>query len=86
MPPKKAEPAPAAAAAPVEEVKVDEGPPIDTARKDRVRAAFRICDPEDTGAVDAEKVPMIMRYLRLYVTDKDFVEKVLPDMRGPDGE
>lgn len=30
--------------------------------------------------------PTIMRYLRLYVTDKDFTERVLPEIQGDGGK
>jgi hypothetical protein len=51
-------------------------------RKARIRAAFAIFDPDNTGSVVEEEVPTIMRYLDVFVSDKDFVEKVAPELQG----
>jgi hypothetical protein len=58
-----------------------EGPEVDE-RKLKIRAAFAIFDPEATGTVSEEEVPTIFRYLDVFVADKEYTDKLLPELQG----
>jgi len=47
----------------------------------RIREAFDLFDKEGKGTVIQEEVSTIMRYLGSYPSEKDMVEKVLPDIQ-----
>ena len=84
MPPKKA--AAAAPAAPAEpppplDPLVLFGPDISLVRP-RVAAAFRVFDPEGTGAVLAEDCLPLLRSLRVYCSEREFADSILPELLG----
>ena len=38
--------------------------------------------PQATGTVGDEDIPTIFRYLNVFIPDKEYAEKVLPDLQG----
>ena len=85
MPPKKA----AAAAAPVApgppppppDPLVLYGPDV-SSLKPAVKSVFRLFDPAETGAVLVGDCVPMLHALRVYVTDKEFRELVLPELNA----
>lgn len=51
-------------------------------RLERIRAAFSIFDPSGSGTIPEEEVPTVLRYLDVFVSDRDFVDKVLVELHG----
>ena len=49
--------------------------------KKRIRAAFELFDKEGKGCVIQEEVSTIMRYLGAFPSEKDMVEKILPEIQ-----
>lgn len=70
--------APAGGAAPPTASSV---PAVDE-RLTKIRAAFAIFDPSNSGTIPEEEVPTVLRSLDIFVSDKDFVERVLVELHG----
>lgn len=51
-------------------------------RLSKIRSAFAIFDPSNSGTIPEEEVPTVLRSLDIFVSDKDFVERVLVELHG----
>lgn len=49
--------------------------------KAKIKRAYELFDKDGTGSVIQEEVSTMMRYLGAYPSEKDMVEKVLPDIQ-----
>ena len=50
-------------------------------RKQQIRDAFSLFDNDRNGTIVQEEVPTVMRYLGVYPSDQDLVDKILPEVR-----
>ena len=85
MPPKpakKEEPPPPVVAAPPPDPLVLFGPDISLV-KPKILAAFRAFDPESTGVVRVEDCLPILHSLRVFCTESEFREQMLPELLLP---